>query len=318
MPSRRGVVSSSVSIPMMTWPFSRRSANRAWRPCGRIPRSVAEGHHEPRHSSTDRSTGWCSSQAASPVNDSRITWQGTPATSACPWPRNRGGSARPARTEQLFGQRPGHVDRGEGHRPVHDVDPKPPLVDPVADPHLGVGGTAGRERQHEPVLGFAQDHPVVHDMAALVEEERVARATGLDVAHVARIEPLQEPDHIRPGDDQLAERADVPNRDRLANRPVLGQGVAVVPRSPPTPEAVHPSPKGEMLVMQGRSAKGVDVGVRRGLRKGDLARRRSGGERVGDASRFERRSTSERAAGTPRPGRSRSRPGSRASAAPAP
>ena len=40
IPSRRGVVSSSVSIPTMTWPFSSRSPNSAWRPCGRMPRSA--------------------------------------------------------------------------------------------------------------------------------------------------------------------------------------------------------------------------------------------------------------------------------------
>ena len=59
-----------------------------------------------RHSSTDRSTGWWSSNAASPVNESRMTWQGTPAMSARTWPRNRGGSARPSRASSSFASGP--------------------------------------------------------------------------------------------------------------------------------------------------------------------------------------------------------------------
>ena len=60
MPRRRGVESSSVSIPMITWPFSSRSANSAWRPWGRMPRSAPAAIRS-RHSSTERSTGWWSS-----------------------------------------------------------------------------------------------------------------------------------------------------------------------------------------------------------------------------------------------------------------
>ena len=150
-----------------------------------------------RHSSTDRSTGWCSSHDASPVNDRRITWHGTPATSAWTWPRNARRVGEAGALQQLPGERPRDVDRGERHRPVHDVDAEAPRLDPVADPHLGVGRAAGRERQDEPGLGLAQDHPVVHDVAALVEQQRVARAAGLDVGDVARVEPLEELDDVR-------------------------------------------------------------------------------------------------------------------------
>ena len=93
------------------------------------------------------------------------------------------------------------------------VDAEAPVIDPVADPHLGVGRATARERQDEPVLGVAQDHPVVHEVAALVEEQGVARATGLDVRDVARVEPLEELDDVRPGHDELAERAHVADRD---------------------------------------------------------------------------------------------------------
>ena len=120
------------------------------------------------------------------------------------------------------------------------MDAQAPRLDPVAHPHLGVGRAAGRERQHEPGLRLAQDHAVVHDVAALVEQQRVARAAGLDVRDVARVEPLEGLDDVRPGHDELAERADVADRDALADGPVLGDGVAVVPRPPPAAEAVHP------------------------------------------------------------------------------
>ena len=121
--------------------------------------------------------------------------------------------------QQLPGERPRDVDRGEGHRPVQDVDAEAPGLDPVADPHLGVGRAAGREGQDEPRLGLAQDHPVVHDVAALVEQQRVARAAGLDVRDVARVEPLQRLDDIRSGHDELAERATRRRARRPRGRP---------------------------------------------------------------------------------------------------
>ena len=187
--------------------------------------------------------------------------------------------------QQRLRERPGHVDRGEGHRPVHDVDAEVPGVDPVADPHLGVGRAAGREAQHEPGLGLAQDHPVVHDVAALVEQQRVAGATGLDVRDVARIEPLQELDDIRPGHDQLAERADVADRDGLADRPVFGDRVAVVPRPPPRPEPVHPRPERDVLLVERGPPEGIDVDVSGRLGQGDLARGRTSRERLRHVAR---------------------------------
>ena len=183
--------------------------------------------------------------------------------------------------QQGPGQRPGDVDRSERHRPVEDVDAEAPRVDPVADPHLGVGRAAGRERQHEARLRLAQDHPVVHDVAALVEQQRVARPAGLDVRDVAGVEPFEELDDVRPGDDQLAERADVADRDALADGPVLRDRVAVVPRPPPATEPVHPRPEREVLVVERRPPEGVDVAVGGGLGQRDLAGRRAGRERLG-------------------------------------
>ena len=144
-------------------------------------------------------------------------------------------------TEQLPGERPRDVDRGEGHRPVHDVDAEAPRIDPVAQPHLGVGGATARERQREPRLRVAQDHPVVHDVAALVEQQRVSRPADLDIRDVARVDALERLDDVRPADDELAERADVADRHALADRPVLADRVAVVPRPPPAAEPIHPT-----------------------------------------------------------------------------
>ena len=98
----------------------------------------------------------------------------------------------------------------------------------------------------------------------------------LDVRDVARIQPLEELDDVRAGHDELAERADVAERDRLADRPVLRDVVAVVPRPPPAAEPIHPPTEGEVLVVERGPAEGVDVGVGGRLRERDLARRRAG------------------------------------------
>jgi hypothetical protein len=108
--------------------------------------------------------------------------------------------------EQLLRPWPGDVDCGERHGPVHHVDAEAPRLDPVAEPHLRIRGATGRERENEPRLGLAQDHPVVHHVATLVEQECVARASGLDVGDVAGIEPLQRLNGVRAGHDELAER----------------------------------------------------------------------------------------------------------------
>jgi 1-deoxy-D-xylulose-5-phosphate reductoisomerase len=41
-------------------------------------------------------------------------------------------------------------------------------------------------------------------VAALVEEKRVARTADLDVRDVARVDPLERLDDVRPADDELA------------------------------------------------------------------------------------------------------------------
>ena len=249
IPSRRGVVSSSVSMPTMTWPFSSRSPNSAWSPCG--PDAQVGAEVEERPPQLDRTVdrvvelegGLAGERQAHDVAGHARDVRPDVAEEA-----RRVGQA--GALEEAAGERSGDVDRGERHRPVEDVDAKAPDVDPVADPHLGVGRAAGRERQDEARLRVAQDHPVVHDVAALVEEQRVARSAGLDVRDVARVEALEQLDDVRPRDDQLAERRDVADRDALADGPVLRDRIAVVPRPPPATEPVHPGSRGEVLVME--------------------------------------------------------------------
>ena len=195
--------------------------------------------------------------------------------------------------EQRLHERARDVDRGERHGPVHDVDTEAPCLDPVAQPHLGIGRAARREREREPGLCVAEDHPVVHHVAALVEEQRVARAAGLDVRHVAGVDPLQRLDDIRPADDELAEGRHVADGHPLADRPVLGDGVAVVPRPPPAAEPVHPGAQREVLVMERSPPEGIDRDVGGGLGQGDLA--------GGGSGREGRRRRSARPGGDPRP-----------------
>ena len=196
IPSRRGVVSSSVSMPTMTWPFSSRSPNSAWSPCGRIPRSRAGVHQRPPQLDrpVDRVVQLERRLAGERQPHDVARHAGDVGVDVAEEPR-RVRQAEAA--EQLLGERPRDVDRGERHRPVDDVDAEAPRVDPVAEPHLGVRGAAGRERQREPGLRLAEDHPVVHDVAALVEQQRVARAAGLDVRDVARVDPLERLDDVR-------------------------------------------------------------------------------------------------------------------------
>ncbi len=192
-------------------------------------------------------------------------------------PRLRG---QPDPLQQLARQRTGDVDRGQRHGSVHHMNPKAPRVDPVAHPHLRVLGTRRREGQHEARLRLPADHSVVDEVPPLVEEQGVARAANPDVCDVRGIEPLQELDHIGPRDHELPERAHITERYSLAHRPVLGDMVAIVPRTPPAPEAIHARAKGDVLVVERGTAEGIDMHAGGRLGKRDLARCRARGERV--------------------------------------
>jgi hypothetical protein len=156
--------------------------------------------------------------------------------------------------QQFASERAGDVDGRQRHGPIENVDAQAPGLDPVADPHLGVGSATRRERQHEAGLRLAQDHAVVHDVATLVEQQRVARPPGLDVGHVAGIQPLQRLDHTRAGDDEPgvlrrpAGRPDAPPSTRPRRR---------VCHAATTAEAVHARAGGGCTSCKG-SAERVD------------------------------------------------------------
>ena len=308
IPRRRGVVSSSVSIPMMTWPFSSRQPEQGLEPVRPDPEVGAEVQE--RAPQLDRAIDRVvqlegrlagERQAHDVARD-----PGDVGVDVTEEPRRIGDAGA---DHQLASERPGDVDRGERHRPIEDVDAEAPHLDPVAQPHLGVRGATGRERQDEPCLALAQDHPVVHHVATLVQQERVARAPGLDVRDVARVEALEELDDVRPGDDQLAERRDVTDRDALADRPIFRDGVAVVPRPPPSTEPVHPGARGEVLVVERGPTEGVDVAVGGGLGERDLARCRPGGEGFRHRRRSVPRSRTDLRQAGAALARSRDRPG---------
>ena len=215
------------------------------------------------------------------MNDRRMTWHGTPATSAWTWPRKRGGSASPARCSSVPASGPVTLiaasdivrSRTWTRRPQTSIQSRSHISALAAPPD--VNDSTNR------VSALAQDHPVVHDVAALVEQQRVARPAGLDVRDVARVDPLEQLHDVRAGDDQLAERRHVADRDALADRPVFRDRVAVVPRPPPATEPIHPRPERQVLVVERRPAERVHVAVRAGLGEGDLAGRGPGGERIG-------------------------------------
>ena len=115
--------------------------------------------------------------------------------------------AEPA--EELPRAGAGDVDGGQRHGAVEEIDLHAPGVDPVAHPHLGIPRPTGGEGQDEAILRLATDHAVVDDVAALVEEQGVARPPDPDARHVGGIETLQEVEGPRAGDDELAERAHV-------------------------------------------------------------------------------------------------------------
>ena len=191
----------------------------------------------------------------------------------------RVGQAEPA--EQLGGAGPGHVDGAQRHRAVEHVDPQPPRLDPVPHPHLRRRRPARGEGQREAGVAVPADHPVVDEVAALVEHEGVARSARRDVVDVARVQALEGLDDVRAGHHQLPERGHVADADGVAHRRVLHAHVAVRPGPPPAAEAVHVGAEADVLVVQRSAAGGIQVVAGGGLAEGELAGGRAGGERLG-------------------------------------
>ena len=94
---------------------------------------------------------------------------------------------------------------------------------PVLQRRLHGGGAGRGERDVPAAVAERADDAVVDHEPVLAQQHRVAEAAGLEIAHTARVEPLEERRRVRAGDEELAERADVHHADALAHRPVLGQ-----------------------------------------------------------------------------------------------
>ena len=166
---------------------------------------------------------------------------------------------QPGACQQLICQRPGDVDRPQPLGLQQNPHVQPPAFSPITHPHFGVAGAAAGKG--EGVLGVAvfANHAVVKNIAALIEEEDVARTAVLDRTHLRRIQPLQQFQRIRPRDNHLAQGANIHNRNRFPHRPILRPHVTIVPRPPPAAAALHFRPQAAVFPVQRRASRGVMV-----------------------------------------------------------
>ena len=148
---------------------------------------------------------------------------------------------------------------------------------PVLQRRLHGGGAGRGERDVPAVVAERADDAVVDHEPVLAQQHRVAEAAGLEIAHTARVEPLEERRRVRAGDEELAERADVHHADALAHRPVLGQRVAIVLGPAPGPGRFHGRVEGEVALVQRGVLMHLVAHARRGLHQRDPARGRAGG-----------------------------------------
>ena len=91
---------------------------------------------------------------------------------------------------------------------------------------------------------------------------------------MVRIEPLEQLDHVRAGDDQLAQGAHIADRDGFADRPVLGERITVDRGAFPRAGPVHPRAPIEMAIVQHRPLLDRVVRPRRGFFHRQPPRRR--------------------------------------------
>jgi hypothetical protein len=130
--------------------------------------------------------------------------------------------------QQFTGPWAGDEDRPEHRGLIDDVGPKVPEVGPVPQPCLHRVRASGRRRDEVTPSVEGAHEPVVHDVAGLVEGQHVARTARPKVADATRIDAVDERGCIRPGNEELPERADVHETDPFANGPVFVGRVAVV------------------------------------------------------------------------------------------
>ena len=176
------------------------------------------------------------------------------------------------------GAGPGDVDGAERHRAVEHMDPQPPRLDPVPYPHLGRRCSARGEGQGEAGVVVPADHPVVDDVAALVEHAartrdrpgRRCRGRGSGTAA-----PAPPPRRARtPPSSRGCDTSPMLTARRTAQ--YSAPSVAVGPRAPPAAEAVQLRAQPVVLVVQRSAPERVDVVARRRPRPGS-----AGGPPVG-------------------------------------
>ena len=119
--------------------------------------------------------------------------------------------------------RPLDLDRADVNLLDFDVHPQSHVDALEPEEQVGV-----RQREPEFLRGQPEQHRVVEDAAPLVAEDDVAPPHRLDAGGVAGDDEVGEPLGVRSAHADLALDGDVPQRDVLRQRLVLGRGPAVL------------------------------------------------------------------------------------------
>ena len=125
--------------------------------------------------------------------------------------------------QQRLGLRPLHGERadvGLSYLRVHARAERQPLG---VEQHVGIG-----DREPEPVLGQLQQHRIVDQPGALVDDGDVEAVADSGRPQIARRHPLHEAEGVRPADLDLALARDVPDLHMLAQVPVVVLDAALI------------------------------------------------------------------------------------------
>ena len=156
---------------------------------------------------------------------------------------------------------------------VHLPDGVPP-----GEPLLHAAGA--RRRGGDVVLLLRQPGhgAVVDDRAVVAADDAVADAGQLHVAEPVRVEPLQEGGGVGPAHDQLAQRGDVDQAQRLVHRVDLAVAVAVVVGALPVAGPQHLAAVLGVPVVGGRALHRLVAAGRQQREAGGVVRRPRGGD----------------------------------------
>ena len=141
-----------------------------------------------------------------------------------PWPRSSGSTS----AGEIGRRGPGRISRErgalqrEGAHPVRDI----------LDGHRHSGGVQMEPAAAESALVSRNappprfvTAPVVDHLAVIVAPRRVVDLPRLQLPHVPRDRPVEEPSRVRAADPVLVERRDVDQRGRVPDRRILPVGV---------------------------------------------------------------------------------------------